>query len=397
MKPATELVRHRRLVNEPYGSMATPLYQTATFAQPDAREAGPYDYSRSGNPTRVALEDQIARLEGAAHALAYGSGLAALAAVVRLAAPGGEVLAGDDLYGGTDRLLSRVLPELGISTGHVDTTRPQAVREAIGPDTRLLLVETPTNPLLRVADLAALAEICHQRDILLAVDGSLMTPWLQKPLDLGADIVVHSATKGLGGHSDLTAGVVALRDAALAERLAFRQNAEGTALAPFEAWLLLRGVKTLGVRVDRQEATARRVAAFLAEHPAVTRLHYPGRHDHPGHALQRRQARGFGPVVSFETGSVARSAALVDALELFPVAVSFGGVGSTASLPCRMSHASIPESVRQARRLPEDLVRLSVGLEDPDDLIADLEHALRCIVGVDDSPPSTALIAGRAP
>lgn len=390
MKPATELVRHRRLANEPYGSIATPLYQTATFAQPDAREAGPYDYSRSGNPTRAALEEQIARLEGAACALAYGSGLAALAAVVRLAAPGGEVLAGDDLYGGTDRLLSRVLPELGISTRHVDTTRPQAVQEAIGSHTHLLLVETPTNPLLRVADLAALAEICHQRDALLAVDDSLMTPWLQKPLDLGADIVVHSATKGLGGHSDLTAGVVALRDAALAERLAFRQNAEGAALAPFDSWLLLRGLKTLGVRVDRQEATAHRIAAFLAEHPAVTRLHYPGRPDHPGHALQRRQARGFGPVVSFETGSVARSAALVDALELFPVAVSFGGVGSTASLPCRMSHASIPESVRQARHLPEDLVRLSIGLEDPDDLIADLEKALS-----DGRPSAASVVVAR--
>lgn len=376
MKPATELVRHRRIPGEPYGPIATPLYQTATFAQPGAREAGSYDYSRSGNPTRAALEEQIARLEGATRALAYGSGLAALAAVVRLAAPGGEVLAGDDLYGGTDRLLSGILPELGISTRHVDITRPQAVQEAIGSHTRLLLVETPTNPLLRVADLAALAKICHQRDVLLAVDGSLMTPWLQQPLDLGADIVVHSATKGLGGHSDLTAGVVALRDAALAERLAFRQNAEGTALAPFDSWLLLRGLKTLGVRVDRQEATARRIAAFLAEQPAVTRLHYPARPDHPGHALQRRQARGFGPVVSFETGSVAGSAALVDALELFPVAVSFGGVGSTASLPCRMSHASIPASVRQARHLPEDLVRLSIGLEDPDDLIADLERAL---------------------
>ncbi|MGH9381259.1 MAG: trans-sulfuration enzyme family protein [Thermoanaerobaculia bacterium] len=381
MKPATELVRHRRLPGEPYGAVSTPLYQTATFVQPGACEAGPYDYSRSGNPTRAALEEQLARLEGATRALAYGSGLAALAAVVRLAAPDGEVLAGDDLYGGTDRLLSRVLPELGLSTRYVNATRPQAVRDTIGPRTRLLLIETPTNPLLRVVDLAALAEICHERNVLLAVDGSLMTPWLQRPLALGADVVVHSATKGLGGHSDLTAGVVAVHGSEVAERLAFRQNAEGTALAPFDAWLLLRGLKTLGVRVERQEATARRIAAFLVAHPAVTRLHYPGLADHPGRALQLRQAGGFGPVMSFETGSVARSAALVDALELFPVAVSFGGVGSTASLPCRMSHAAIPAEVRRERRLPEDLVRLSIGLEDPDDLIEDLDRALRAVGG----------------
>jgi cysteine-S-conjugate beta-lyase len=376
VKRATELVRHRRLPGEPFAPAAVPLYQTATFLQPDALSTGPYDYCRSGNPTRTALEELLARLDGGSQALTYASGLAALSGVLRLAAPGGEVLACDDLYGGTWRLLSNVAPELGLTTRYVDATDPDAVAAAIGPRTRLLLVESPTNPLLRVLDLAALAEVCHRRGVLLAVDGSLMTPWLQRPLELGADLVVHSATKGLGGHGDLTAGVVVVRDETLAAPLAFRRNAEGTALAPFEAWLLLRGMKTLGLRVERQQATALRVARYLSGHSEIRNLRYPGLPSHPGHALQLLQAQGGGPVLSFETGSVERSARLLDALELFPIAVSFGGIGSTASLPCRMSHAAIPEPVRRARRLPEDLIRLSIGLEDAEDLIGDLEAAL---------------------
>jgi cystathionine beta-lyase len=376
MKLATRLVRFQPAPGDAYSAMSPPLYQTATFAQASALESGPYDYSRSGNPTRRLLEQRVAELEGAGHALAYASGLAALAAVVRVTAGGGEVLAGDDLYGGTYRLLSQQLAGQGVAVRYVDAADLAAVAAAIGPRTRLLLVETPTNPLLRIADLRGLAGLAHAAGALLAVDNSLLSPYLQRPLELGADVVVHSATKCLGGHSDLTAGVVAVTDPALARELAFAQNAEGTALSPFEAWLLQRGMKTLAVRLDRQESNARRVAELLAGHPRVRRVHYPGLPSHPGHQLQRRQASGAGSVVSFETGSVDVSRQIVEATRLFTISVSFGGVGSLISLPCRMSHASIPASVRRSRALPEDLVRLAVGIEHAGDLLEDLEQAL---------------------
>ncbi|HEV3458340.1 MAG TPA: cystathionine beta-lyase [Thermoanaerobaculia bacterium] len=376
MKLATRLVRFQPAPGDAYSAMSPPLYQTATFAQASALESGPYDYSRSGNPTRRLLEQRVAELEGAGHALAYASGLAALAAVVRVAAGGGEVLAGDDLYGGTYRLLSQQLAGQGVAVRYVDAADLAAVAAAIGPRTRLLLVETPTNPLLRIADLRGLAGLAHAAGALLAVDNSLLSPYLQRPLELGADVVVHSATKCLGGHSDLTAGVVAVTDPALARELAFAQNAEGTALSPFEAWLLQRGMKTLAVRLDRQESNARRVAELLAGHPRVRRVHYPGLPSHPGHQLQGRQASGAGSVVSFETGSVEVSRQIVEATRLFTISVSFGGVGSLISLPCRMSHASIPASVRRSRALPEDLVRLAVGIEHAGDLLEDLEQAL---------------------
>ena len=376
MKMATRLARFQPAPGDPWSATAPPLYQTATFAQESALAAGPYDYSRSGNPTRRLLEERIAELEGAPRALAYASGLAALAAVVRVAARGGEVLAGDDLYGGTYRLLSRLLAGQGVRVRYVDIADLTAVAAALGTGTRLLLVETPTNPLLRIADLGALAALAHGAGALLAVDNSLLSPYWQRPLELGADLVVHSATKCLAGHGDLTAGVVAAADESLAADLAFAQNAEGTALAPFDAWLLLRGMKTLALRLDRQEANARRVAALLATHPAVRRVHYPGLECHPGHALQRRQAAGFGAVVSFETGSVETSRRIVEAARLFTIAVSFGSVGSLISLPCRMSHASIPPEVRHTRALPEDLVRLALGIEDGGDLVEDLEQAL---------------------
>jgi len=376
MKLATRLARYRPAPGDAFAATAPPLYQTATFAQASPLACGPYDYSRSGNPTRRLLEERIAELEGTGHALAYASGMAALAAVVRVAAGGGEVLAGDDLYGGSYRLLSRLLESQGTAVRYVDAGDLGAVAAALGPRTRLLLVETPTNPLLRVVDLRALAGLAHAAGALLAVDNSLLSPYLQRPVELGADVVVHSATKCLSGHGDLTAGVVAVADAALAGELAFAQNAEGTALNPFEAWLLLRGMKTLAVRLDRQEANARRVAEFLDGHSLVRRVHYPGLASHSGHALQRRQAAGAGSVVSFETGSVELSRCLAEATRLFTIAVSFGSVGSLVSLPCLMSHASIPAAVRRSRALPEDLVRLAVGIEDAGDLVLDLAQAL---------------------
>ncbi|HEV8631608.1 MAG TPA: PLP-dependent transferase [Thermoanaerobaculia bacterium] len=366
---------------DPYSATSPPIYQTATFRQPTATELGEYDYSRTSNPTRALFEEQIAALEGGRFGLAFASGMAALAAVTRLVASGDEILAGDDLYGGTARLLSRVAPRQGIAVRYVDATDAAQVAAALGPATRLLLVESPGNPLLGIADLPALAALARERDVLLAVDNSLLTPLLQRPLELGAHLVVASTTKFLGGHSDTTGGMVAVGDEpGLAAELAFNQNAEGTALAPFECWLLLRGLKTLSLRLERQCRTAAALAELLAAHPAVSRVYYPALADPASRLVHRRQATGDGAVLSFTTGDAERSRRLVAATRLFTLAVSFGSVTSTLSLPCTMSHASVPAELRERLAPPPDLVRLSVGIEDPDDLRADLEQALAAAV-----------------
>jgi cystathionine beta-lyase len=295
--------------------------------------------------------------------------------VTRLAGPGDAIVAGDDLYGGTYRLLSRIGETHGIEVRYVDTTDLDAVARSLDERARLLLLETPTNPLLKVTDLRAAARLAHDNGTLLAVDNSIMSPYFQKPLELGADIVVESATKALSGHSDMTGGVVAVKDPELAERLYWVQNAEGAGLAPFESWLLLRSVKTLAVRLDRQVANAERVARFLRERPEVEAVHWPGFEDHPGHAIHAAQARGASVVISFETDDYDTARRIVEATEVFKISVSFGGVGSVISLPCRLSHASIPPEVRRARAIPEGLVRLSVGIEAAEDLVADLEAA----------------------
>jgi cystathionine beta-lyase len=362
-------------VEDPYHATAPPLYQTATFAQPSATRNGPYDYSRSGNPTRDALEEQLRLLEGAEHALAYGSGMASVSAVLRLAPPGTRVVCGCDLYGGTVRFLERRLRPSGVDVVYVDASDTEAVRLALAGGASMLFVETPGNPLLGVADLAALAGLAREAGAVFAVDGTTCSPWLQRPLEHGADVVVHSATKHLAGHSDLTAGVACTSRPELAEELAFARNAEGAALAPFEAWLLLRGLQTLGVRLERAQASALGLARLLEARPEVTRVRYPGLASHPGHALHARQADGPGSLLSFETGDPELSRALVEGLELFSIAVSFGGVRSSASLPCFMSHASVPAGLEGAPPPPRDLVRLSAGLEDPRDLAEDLERA----------------------
>jgi cystathionine beta-lyase len=376
MRLETQLVQFDASPNDPHAPLSTPIYQTATFEQPSAVEFGRYDYSRSGNPTRTVLETQLARLEGAGRAFAYASGIAAVNAVCGLVPPGGTLLAGDDLYGGTYRLLSQVLEARGIQVRFADLADLDTVAHALEGRLVLVLVETPTNPLLRIVDLPALAASAHAVGARLAVDASLMSPYLMRPLELGADVVIHSATTALCGHSDVTAGVVAVRDPELAESFAFRQNAEGVALGPFDCWLFLRGLKTLALRLAHQQASALRLAAFLVEQPGVTRVRYPGLPGHPGAEKHHQQSRGPGSVICFETGSVERSQRLVEALSLFRIAVSFGSVTSTVSLPCRMSHASIPAAVREQRELPEDLVRLSVGIEDFEDLRADLAQAI---------------------
>lgn len=377
MKIDTHLVQHRGDPNDPFHATAAPLYQSATFAQEHAGIDGAFDYSRSGHPTRRLLEEQMATLEGGGRAFAFASGMAALTALLRLLRPGDRVVVGDDMYGGTVRLLERQRRRHGLEVEAVDVRSIATVREALRPPTRLLLVETPTNPRLRIVDLASLAAVCAERGTLLAVDNTLLSPYLQRPLERGADLVLHSATKHLGGHGDLLAGIVIARDDEVADELGFVQNAEGSGLAPFDAWLLLRGIQTLGVRLEREQRTAHRLAEFLARHPAVSRVRFPGLDDHPDRDLHARQARGPGCVISFETASVARSVAVVEGTRLFRTCVSFGGVCSSIGLPGRMSHASISAEERGRRGLPADLVRISVGLEDPEDLREDLARALR--------------------
>ncbi len=375
MKIASRLVTFDPCPGDPFKAVATPIYQTATFEQESAEQFGRYDYSRSGNPTRTALEAQLARLENAASAYCFSSGLAAISAVARLFSAGDEILAGDDLYGGTYRLFSTILDRTGVSVRYADACDPRGFAGQITPKTRLIFVESPTNPLLRIVDIRALAVLAHDHGALLCVDSSAMSPYLQNPLDLGADIVVHSATKYLSGHGDLTAGVVAVRSAEIGEEIYRVQNGEGSALGPFEAYLLLRSIKTLKLRIDAQQANAARVADYLSRHPAVQELYYPGRKEHRGHDLHFRQARGAGAVISFETGSFELSRRIAEATQIFRIRVSFGSVNSSISLPGCMSHASIPEEIRKARALAPDLVRLSVGIEDAEDLIADLGQA----------------------
>ena len=362
--------------NDLHGAIVPPIYQTATFVQPTATEFGDFDYTRSGNPTRSLLEEQLASLEDATYASAFASGMAALTALTRIVRSGEEIIAGDDLYGGTVRLLERIASTQGVTVRYVDTTDLDLVRSNLTSSTRLILIETPSNPLFRITDIRALSLIARDAGALLAVDNSMLSPVFQRPLNLGADIVIHSATKFLCGHSDVTAGAIITNDRSVHESISFQQNAEGAGLSPFESWLLLRGLKTLALRVERQNKSAHRVTEFLESHSSVARVFYPGLVSNEGHKIHRQQSEGDGAVVSFTTDDPDFSVRLVEATRLFKIAVSFGSVGSTISLPCRMSHASIPLALRDRIGPPADLVRLSVGIEDVDDLIDDLSRAL---------------------
>jgi cystathionine beta-lyase len=375
VKFATRLLNFNPCPGDRFTPANTPIYQTATFRQDDATSFGEYDYSRSGNPTRAVVEKQIAALEGGTRGFCFSTGLAAITAVTRLLSPGDDILACDDLYGGTYRLFSRILSKRGINVRYVDFTDLDTVAAAITSDTRLVYLESPTNPLLQIIDIAAVADIAHRSGALVCVDNSTMSPYLQRPLELGADIVLHSATKFLCGHSDVMAGAVVVADDILAEELYLIQNGEGAGLSPFDSFLLLRGTKTLSLRLDRQQSNAKKIAGLLDTHPAVERVYYPGLADARQLAIHRSQASGDGAVLSFVTGDPEFSRAVVEATKLFAITVSFGGVNSTISLPNYMSHASIPAHLRQQKSIPADLVRVSVGAEDADDLIDDLSHA----------------------
>lgn len=375
MKFATRLLTFDPAPGDRITPANTPIYQTATFRQHDATEFGEYDYSRSGNPTRAVVEKHIAALEGGSRGFCFATGLAAVTAVTRLLSPGEEILACDDLYGGAYRLFSRILAKRGINVRYVDFGNLDAVTAAITPNTKLVYLETPTNPLLEIIDIAAAADIAHRNGSLLCVDNSTMSPYLQRPLEFGADIVLHSATKFLCGHSDVMAGAVVVNDDELAQELYLIQNGEGAVLSPFDSFLLLRGTKTLALRLDRQQANAKKIAELLDAHPAVDHVYYPGLANAEQLRIHRAQASGDGAVLSFVTGDPELSRAVVELTRLFAITVSFGGVNSTISLPNYMSHASIPAHLREQKSIPADLVRISVGVEDVDDLVDDLSRA----------------------
>ncbi|MEV0194641.1 cystathionine gamma-synthase [Kitasatospora purpeofusca] len=358
------------------GAVVTPIYQVSTYKQDGVGGLrGGYEYSRSANPTRTALEECLAALEGGSRGLAFASGLAAEDTLLRtILKPGDHIVIPNDAYGGTFRLFAKVLTRWGVEFSVANTQDLATVREALRPNTRAVWVETPSNPLLGITDLAALAEIAHGAGALLVVDNTFASPYLQQPIALGADVVVHSTTKYMGGHSDVVGGALVIAEAGLAEEVAYHQNAMGAVSGPFDAWLVLRGIKTLGVRMDRHSSNAEKVAELLAGHPKVSQVLYPGLPEHPGHDIAAKQMKAFGGMVSFRVNGGEEAAVEVcNRAELFTLGESLGGVESLIEHPGRMTHASVAGS---ALEVPADLVRVSVGIESIDDLLADLQQAL---------------------
>lgn len=377
MQSSTKLI-HSIPVDPQTGSIAVPIYQTSTFVQEAPGVNKGYDYSRTNNPTRETLEKLIAELEEGAVGAAFGSGLAAIDAVVKLLKTGDEIVAVDDIYGGAFRLFTQVYEKFGIKVHYVDSTDTANVFNAITPNTKLIWIETPTNPTLKISDIEAIAKIAKASRCLLCVDNTFASPALQKPLALGADLVVHSATKYLGGHCDLIAGVVVAKDKELGDKIKFLQNACGNILGPFDSWLLIRGIETLHLRVKQHSRNAQDVAEYLQQHPLVDKVFYPGLKSHPNHDLAKRQSKGFGGIVSFtlKTDTEEAANAFVTSTHLFKLAESLGGIKSLLAHPAQMTHKSIPTEKRRAAGVSDSLIRLSVGLEDVEDLIADLEQAL---------------------
>ncbi|MDP9002382.1 MAG: cystathionine gamma-synthase [Myxococcota bacterium] len=357
------------------GAVMTPIVLASTFAQDGPGVHKGYDYSRAGNPTRTALEQCLASLEGATHAIAFGSGCAAMTAVLLGLRGGDHVLVGDDVYGGTFRLFDKVFAQFGVEASFIDMSDPARVGAAMRPNTRLVWVESPSNPMLKIFDIGAIASVARMRGVPLAVDNTFATPMLQRPLALGATLVVHSTTKYLNGHSDVVGGAVMTSDDALAEKLHFAQKAVGAVPSPFDCYLVLRGLKTLAVRMKRHVESAQAIAAHLEAHPSVSRVRYPGLLSHEGHALAGRQMKGPGGMISFDLdGGLAKASAFLRALRVFACAESLGGVESLAEHPAIMTHASLPPEARRALGIGDGLIRLSIGLEDPADLIADLQR-----------------------
>ena len=365
--------------NEPdsaTGAVTVPIYQTSTYAQEGLGKHKGFEYARTQNPTRLAVERNIAALEGARFGYAFASGMAAIDATLKLIKAGEHVVVSDNTYGGTFRLFSRVLSNYGIEFSFVDTTDVQNVEAAIKENTKMVFVETPTNPVMMVTDLKAVSDVAHAAGARVVCDNTFMSPYLQRPIEFGVDIVVHSTTKYLNGHSDSVGGVVVLDDERDAEWLQFIQNSVGSILSPFDSWLVLRGTKTLAVRMEQHDATGRKVAAFLEEHPKVQKLYYPGSLSHRQHELAKRQQRGFGGMVAFDTGSLENARTVLESVRLCTLAESLGGVETLISHPATMTHASVLPETRERLGITGGLVRISVGLEDAEDIIADLDQAL---------------------
>jgi len=361
-----------------YGAVMPPVYLTSTYAQSTPGGHQGYEYSRTHNPTRTALEAALASIEDGAHGFCFGSGMAAIDAIVKLLSPGDEVISTNDLYGGSYRIFTKIFEDFGIAFHFVDMQDPANVAAKINAKTKLIWVETPTNPMINVVDIEAMHKMVADKDILLAVDNTFASPYLQQPLTMGADIVMHSATKYLGGHSDVILGALVVRDAALAERLSFIQNASGAVCGPLDAFLVLRGIKTLHVRMQRHCENGEKIAHFLADHPKVAKVYWPGFPTHPNHEVAKRQMNGFGGMISFVLAddSIEKATQMVEQLQLFTLAESLGGVESLAGHPASMTHASIPKVEREKSGVVDGLIRLSVGIEDSDDLIEDLKQAI---------------------
>lgn len=361
------------------GAVNVPIYQTSTYKQPKFGVNSGYEYSRTGNPTREALEKLISDLEGGYAGFAFGSGMAATTAVLSLFESGDKILIPNNLYGGTFRVIDKVFKNFGISYGIVDTSKLDKVRSAVDDNVKAIYIETPTNPLMDITDIEGVAKIAKENNLYTIVDNTFMTPYLQKPISLGADIVIHSATKYLGGHSDVVSGLVVVNSEQLAERLHFIQNSTGGVLAPFDSFLLIRGIKTLAVRMDRHIINAKIVAEFLSSREEIEKIYYPGFENHPGHDIQKSQAKGFGGMISFVLKDGYDYKRFLESLELITFGESLGGVESLVCHPASMTHAALPHELRQKVGIVDNLIRLSVGIESADDIIEDIENALEKI------------------
>ena len=362
------------------GAIIVPIYQTSTFVQEELGKHKGYEYARTSNPTRAALERNLAALEGAPFSFAFASGMAAINCLMSLLKSGDHVVAGQNLYGGSFRLFERVLKDFGLTFSYVNTCQLEEVERAFRPNTRMIFIETPTNPIMEITDIASTASLAHSHGTRLAVDNTFMSPYFQRPLALGADFVVHSTTKYLNGHSDGVGGAVMLNDDTLADRLKFLQNAAGAILGPFDSWLVLRGVKTLPVRMQQHNRNGMVVAEFLEHlYPKIKKVYYPGLPSHPQHELAMRQMAGFGGMISFDTGSLENARKVLKSVRLCSLAESLGGVETLISHPASMTHASVPSEERNRRGITDGLLRISVGIEEVEDIIADLDQALSTV------------------
>lgn len=374
---ATDAIHAGQQPDPSTGAVTVPIYQTSTYVQDGLGRHKGYEYARTKNPTRSALEDNVAALEGGVAGFGFASGMAATHAVMTTCLKAGDhVIVSDNTYGGTYRLFELILTNFGLSFSYVDAAEVGNVEAAIRPNTKMVFLETPTNPVMSLCDIRAIADLARPRGLHVVVDNTFMSPYLQRPIELGADIVVHSTTKYLNGHSDSVGGAVIVTDPDLAARMGYIQNAAGAILSPMDAWLTLRGIKTLAVRMKQHDANGRAIAAFLSEHPKVEKVYYPGLGSHPQYALAQRQMRGFGGMIAFEVGSLDRARVVLEGFKVFALAESLGGVESLVCHPASMTHASVPEADRARLGITDGLVRLSVGIEDIEDLVADLDGAL---------------------